>query len=423
MRKTVRALATILGAATIIPTAPAAGAVHVVAPGETLSGIAAVNGLPTLAVANVNGLAPDAFVIAGSQLVIPARGTAPAAPSAGAAGASGAGYGVRPGDTLSGIAAANGLSTAALAAANGLAPDAFVISGTRLRVPAAGAQAPAAAPPGAAATQGDGYGVRPGDTLSGIAAAHGLSTASLAAANGLGPDALVISGTRLKIPAAGSGTSPPRPPAAGAPEPLGAYKVRAGDTLSGLAAQSRVPVAQMAYMNGLNPQARLVEGTVLKLPTGSPVQASGPAPQATVVPSAAPLASPGRLSAAQIGQIAAQHGVPSSLAAAIAWQESGFNNAMVSSANARGIMQVMPGTWDWVQSNLAGQRLDPASATDNVQAGSLYLGQLLRETNGDPALAAAGYYQGLGSVRAIGMLPETRRYVDNVLALRGRFGG
>ena len=45
------------------------------------------------------------------------------------------------------------------------------------------------------------------------------------------------------------------------------------------------------------------------------------------------------------------------------------------------------------------------------------------ERDGDPALAAAGYYQGLSSVRRIGMLPETRRYVDNVLALRSRFGG
>jgi LysM repeat protein len=420
MRKTVRALATILGAAAIIPTAAAAAAMHVVAPGETLSGIAAANGLPTIAVAKMNDLAPDAFVISGSQLVIPPRGTASAAPSGSAVSASGAGYGVRPGDTLSGIAAANGVSAAALAAANGLDADAFVISGTRLRLPSAGTPAPAAAP-AAAPAQRAGYGVRPGDTLSGIAAAHGLSAAALAAANGLGPDALVISGTRLKIPAAGGGTVGSA--ASGAPEPLGAYKVRAGDTLNGLAAQSRVPVAQMAYMNGLDPKTRLVEGTVLKLPTGSPVQASGPAPQATIVPSASPVASPGRLSAVQIGQIAAQHGVPSSLAAAIAWQESGFNNAMVSSANARGIMQVMPGTWDWVQANLAGQRLDPASATDNVRAGSLYLGQLLRETNGDPALAAAGYYQGLGSVRRIGMLPETRRYVDNILALRGRFGG
>ena len=67
--------------------------------------------------------------------------------------------------------------------------------------------------------------------------------------------------------------------------------------------------------------------------------------------------------------------------------------------------------------------MNPSSATDNVHAGSLYLGQLLRDTGGDPAMAAAGYYQGLSSVRRIGMLPETRRYVANVLALRSRFGG
>jgi len=36
---------------------------------------------------------------------------------------------------------------------------------------------------------------------------------------------------------------------------------------------------------------------------------------------------------------------------------------------------------------------------------------------------AAAYYQGLASVRRIGMLPETRRYVANVMALRARFGG
>ncbi|MCW3047155.1 MAG: LysM peptidoglycan-binding protein [Solirubrobacterales bacterium] len=424
MRKTVRALATILGAAAILPTPPAGAAVHVVAPGETLSGIAAVNGLPSIAVADANGLAPDAFVISGTELVIPAGGAAPASPGADEADAPGAGYGVRAGDTLSGIAAANGVSAAALAAANGLAPDAFVVSGTRLKIPAAGTQEPAAAPaPAAAVAQGAGYSVRPGDTLSDIAAAHGVSTDALAAANGLGPDALLISGTRLKIPAGAGASGTAAGVGAGAPEPLGAYKVRAGDTLSALAARSGVPVAQMAYMNGLDPKAGLIEGTILKLPTGSPVQASGPAPQATIVPSAPPLATPGRLTAAQIGQIAAQHGVPSSLATAIAWQESGFNNAMVSSANARGIMQMMPGTWDWVQANLAAQHLDPTSATDNVRAGSLYLAQLLRETNGDPALAAAGYYQGLGSVRSIGMLPETRRYVDNVLALRARFGG
>jgi soluble lytic murein transglycosylase-like protein len=86
-------------------------------------------------------------------------------------------------------------------------------------------------------------------------------------------------------------------------------------------------------------------------------------------------------------------------------------------------MQVMPGTWQWVQDNLAAGRLDPASASDNVQAGVLYLRQLLRDTGGDQRTAIAAYYQGLGSVREHGMLPETQRYVDNVMALQGRFGG
>ena len=63
----------------------------------------------------------------------------------------------------------------------------------------------------------------------------------------------------------------------------------------------------------------------------------------------------------------------------------------------------MPGTWDWVQSNLSpSRRLDPGSAEDNVRAGSLYLAQLLRETSGDPAMAAAGLLPGpvLGAPRS-----------------------
>jgi soluble lytic murein transglycosylase-like protein len=179
----------------------------------------------------------------------------------------------------------------------------------------------------------------------------------------------------------------------------------------------------MAFMNGLDPSKPLLAGTVIKLPTGSPVTSSVPAPQRTIVPSAPPDATPARLSAGQIGSIAAQHGAPSSLATAIAWQESGFNNAMLSGANARGVMQILPGTWQWVQANLSRTRLNPDSAEDNVRAGSLYLADLMRQTNGDPAMAAAAYYQGLSSVRRIGMLPETRRYVANVLALRSRFGG
>ena len=288
---------------------------------------------------------------------------------------------VAPGETLWQLAAMNNMTTRAFAAANGLSPDAQIVAGTTIRIPTIAEAAGAlAAAPAAAATGGDGDGD----------ADDGLATAT--------------------------STAPP---------PMGGYTVRPGDSLSAIAATARVPASAIAAMNGLDPNGVLLAGTVLKLPTGSPAPqgASQPAPATTRVPQAAPYASSGRVSAADIAAVASRNGVPASLASAIAWQESGFNNAMVSGANARGVMQVMPGTWSWVQANLARRRLDPTSAIDNVGAGVLYLGHLLRETGGDPALAAAGYYQGLSSVRAIGMLPETKRYVANVMALRARFGG
>jgi soluble lytic murein transglycosylase-like protein len=276
--------------------------------------------------------------------------------------------------------------------------------------------------------------VVPGDTLWSIAAQANMTTRTVAAYNGLTESSNVVLGTAIKVPSIAEGqealaragvvqVAPVTP--SGAPQPLGAYVVRPGDSLSALAAQTGVPMAQMAYMNGLDPAAPLLIGTVIKLPSGAPAPASAaaPAPAARVVPAAAPAATSSRLSAEQIKALAAQHGAPASLAAAIAWQESGFNNAMVSSANARGIMQVMPGTWDWVNRNLAAVPLDPQSAADNVSAGSLYLAQLMRSTGGDPRLAAAGYYQGLSSVRSRGMFDDTKRYVDNVLALSQRFGG
>ncbi len=254
-----------------------------------------------------------------------------------------------------------------------------------------------------------------GDTLSGIAATNGISTADLAAANGLAPDGHVILGTTLQVPTAGSA------PAAAAPPAMGGHIVQPGDTLSGIAARAGVPVQAVAAMNGIAADAHVIQGTALKLPAGAP-QTGSTAAAPTRVPQASPNPTPGRTNAAEIHQIASQHGVDGSLASALAWQESGFNNGVVSSANARGAMQVMPGTWEWVEQNLAGP-LDPNSTQDNIRAGSLYLGQLLQDTGGDERMAVAAYYQGLGSVQQNGMLPETVQYVDNVMALKARFGG
>jgi soluble lytic murein transglycosylase-like protein len=276
--------------------------------------------------------------------------------------------------------------------------------------------------------------VEPGETLFSIAAASNLTTRSLAVANGLPEDAQLLAGSTVEIPsepeaaaalARAGVTAPSAGVGSGAPEPLGAYSVRPGDTLSGIAARSGISTGQLAWMNGVDPSDPLLVGTALKLPTGSPL-ASQQAPQPAVpevVPQAEPYATAGRVSATQIGQVAAAHSVSPSLAAAVAWQESGFNNGFVSSANARGVMQILPGTWTWVQQRLADRSLDPSSALDNVHAGVMYLGQLLSDAGGNEALAIASYYQGSSSVQDVGMLPDTQRYVRDVMALRARFGG
>jgi len=198
--------------------------------------------------------------------------------------------------------------------------------------------------------------------------------------------------------------------------------VQPGDTLTGIAERSGVSAQQLAWMNGLDVNQPLLYGTALKLPTGAPGSSTATGPPQHI-PQAAPYASPGHTTSSEISSIAAQHGVPGSLASAVAWQESGFNNGMVSSANARGVMQVMPGTWNYVQQNLANRKLDPNSATDNVTAGVLYLKSLLNQTGGDESAAIAAYYQGLGALRSRGVFDDTKQYVANVQALRPRFGG
>jgi soluble lytic murein transglycosylase-like protein len=307
---------------------------------------------------------------------------------------------VQPGETLWSIASANNLTTRTVAAFNGLSEDSQVVLGSTIQVP----------------TTVEGYAAL---VNAGLVPADPTQAAAPAAPapDGAGAE---VAGTTASAPAA-----TPAATVSSGPAPAGHYKVRAGDTLGALASSSGVSVDAMAAMNGIDPGAPLLIGTVLKLPSGAPAPAgaSTPEPAQTVVPHANPEPTSETLGAADVQSVAAQYGVSPSLAAAIAWQESGFNNAMVSSANARGVMQVMPGTWTYVQDNLAGRALNPDSATDNVHAGVLYLKRLLTDTGGDENAAIAGYYQGLASVRSRGMFDDTKAYVANVQALRSRFGG
>jgi len=305
--------------------------------------------------------------------------------------------------------------------------------------------------------------VVPGESLSSVAAADGLSVEQLAAANGLSAGSQLIAGSTLQIPAAGSAAAGGSASATGASTASGAtaragdgdsddgyasgsaagsgggssgaYVVQPGDTLSAIAARAGTTVAALAAANGLDPRAPLPAGMPLRLTgtssTAAPSLVSRSAAVSQPVGALAarsaaspPYPTPERVSPSEVGVIASENGVPPALADAIGYQESGFNNALVSSADARGVMQILPGTWNWIQNSLTpSDRLAAASARDNVRGGVLLLRSLLRSTGGDSALAAAGYYQGLPSVRANGLYPDTQRYVNDVLSLAHRFGG
>ena len=104
--------------------------------GESLSSVAAANGISIESLAAANGLAADAFLIEGQTITIPAAGSGAGTSSGGTA------HTVVWGESLWSVAAANGISVEALAAANGLAVDAFLIEGQTITIPA-GSSAPA----------------------------------------------------------------------------------------------------------------------------------------------------------------------------------------------------------------------------------------------------------------------------------------
>ncbi len=295
---------------------------------------------------------------------------------------------VAPGDSLSAIAARNGTSVAALARANGIANPNAIRAGQRLTVPGGGG--------GSSSGGGGTYRVRPGDSLSGIAARHGVSVAALAAANGITDPNLVPAGRRLVIPSGGGRVS-----IGGAAH--ASYRVRAGDTLGGIAARHGTTVSALAALNGIRDPSMISVGRVLSVPAGRP---SIEAPTSSIEV------------AGLLARHAARYGIDPALARAIAWQESRWTQSARSSVGAIGVMQLMPTTARWIGRDVIGRHIDPHRLSDNIEGGVAYLAWLSHRTT-STRRAIGAYYQGLASLRRIGPYDDTKAYVASVLGFMG----
>ena len=115
-----------------------------------------------------------------------------------------------------------------------------------------------------------------------------------------------------------------------------------------------------------------------------------------------------------IGQVCQRYDVDPTLVKGLIKAESGFNPQAVSSAGAKGLMQLMDAT----AASLGVS--DPFDPLQNVDAGVRHLRQLLDRYR-DEALALAAYNAGAGAVDRYGGIPplaETRVFVPRVLSYR-----
>jgi LysM repeat protein len=278
----------------------------------------------------------------------PTRTAAPAAQAAPVAQAAPASYVVQAGDTVSGIAARFGLSTASVLALNGLGWKSLIFPGQTLKLSGASAG------PGAGTVSGTRpatYTIKRGDTISGIAGRYGVSTQSLLTLNGLSRTSIIypgqvisLGGSSLDVQPVSSVTplpsDPPSTPPTSAPAPVinNTYTIRTGDTVTSIAARFGVSVDAILSANGLTRASIIYAGRALTIPGVVSAQDGS-----TVTPLTAEMAA----NAAIIIQVGRSLGVSDRgivIALAAAMQESSLRNITYGDRDSVGVFQQRPST-------------------------------------------------------------------------------
>jgi soluble lytic murein transglycosylase-like protein len=195
------------------------------------------------------------------------------------------------------------------------------------------------------------------------------------------------------------------------------HTVTSGENLTVIAHRYDTSIGAIVAVNGIADPSLLRVGQRLTIPGATAATGT-----LAAVPSAmrAAVAARSDIRAIIVDEARAQ-GVPVAFALAVAWQESGWQPGVVSSAGAVGVMQLTPPTADWVAATMLGSRINLLDARSNVHAGVRLLRHYFDRYRGDRSLVLAAYFQGQTGADRHGVYPVTRPYIASVLALEAIF--
>lgn len=263
--------------------------------------------------------------------------------------------------------------------------------------------------------------VQAGDTLSQLAARLDVPIERLVELNRISDPNHIRVGQRLRVEAE------PASEASAAAAPI-THRVSAGEHLTGIAARYSTTVGAIVAANGLHDPSYIRSGQVLAIPGGSAAAAAPAPPVDSFVTGGMPSAMAALVAKrGAVGQIIAgeaqRQGVDPAFAMAVAWQESGWQQGVVSWAGAVGVMQLLPATADWIGTTMLGEPVRITDAHSNIRAGVTLLRHYLQRYGGDRGLALAAYYQGQTAADRHGIYPVSRPYIASILALQELFAG
>ena len=173
---------------------------------------------------------------------------------------------VAAGENLARIAARYGTTVSAIARRNNISNPNLIYAGQHLVIPTASAAVSSSAAPDSA---GCVYRIVRGDTLSKIASQHGTTVEHLMSANGLS-STLIWAGTTLRVPC--GRTQQPCPPVKSSSAPRSSkgvsrasYRVKSGDTLTGIALLYHTTVRAIMGTNSLSNPHHIYAGQNLQI--------------------------------------------------------------------------------------------------------------------------------------------------------------